>query len=442
MKEVIRRIFILYLLLQISNINTFGQYQFVDYMPGYYITNTNDTIRGYIGLPSFPDSSTIILFKSDQSSQTEFIKASETKSYKRDNSVYITKEFKLTNKVDSFFVKPIIEDRLSLYRLWIHVYDIPDYKDKRYLYLSDREGYSVSLNDIPNYFKKITILKLENSDYLVLPERQSNYILSKYLSEYPGFALKIIDNDFGKGDIELLVNEFNKKYSNDLCIEKQDSIAAHLLEKRLNKYSDSRLSFEISVAYNLIKYKYLNIRGIDDLNLHSVNLQNDISYGIGLKYSVLNSFKIKVGWQTDRTVCNLDYAIANTDRFFYTVKETFGIRRHTGNISLMNEGRFHFIAGGIELEKYKINSVSRIVNYLNPPDSFDHPLPDIFFEAYTNVNFQLFAGLKVYTNSGLRMNPYISFSYPSRRDSELSSTINLMEISVGLILEFKILKLD
>lgn len=442
MKEVTKRTFILFLLFQICSITSFGQYPFVDYVSGYYITNTNDTIRGYIGLPSFPDSSKIILYKTDRSSIPELVKASEAKLYKRNNTVYISKEFKLSNKVDSFFVKPIIEDKLSLYTLWIHVYEIPNYKDKRFLYLTDREGFTVNLDDLHNYFKKITILKLEKSDYLVLPERQTNYILSKYLSEYPSFALKIINNDFDKDDIEFLVKEFNNWNNKDLQIIKQDSIATNILERKLNKYSDSRLSIEIPVSFNSIKYNYLSIQDIDDLHLRSINLQDDISYGIGFKYSIFNSLRLKVGWQTDRTALDLDYIVANTDTIFYSVKETFGIRRNTGYISLMIEGRFHFIGGGIELEKYRIKSTNRTHNYLNPADAFYCPLPEINFVNNTKVNFQLFAGFKIYSNFGLRINPYISYSHPLIKNKELYTNIKLKEITAGLIFEYKILNID
>ena len=442
MKELIKRLFIVFLLFQTFSIISFGQYQFVDYVSGYYITNTNDTLRGFIGLPSFPDSSKIILYKSDESSIPELVRASEAKLYKRNSTAFISKELKLTNKVDSFFVKPIIEDKLSLYTLWIHVYEIPDYQDKRYLYLTEREGITVNLDDLPNYFKKTTIIKLENSDCLVLPDRQSNYIISKYLSAYPSFALKIINNEFGKDEIELLVKEFNNRNNNDVQIIKQDSIASIILDKKLNKFSQSKLSIEIPVAFNLIGYNHLSIQDIDDLYLSSINLQNSFSFGIGLKYSIFNSLKFKVGWQTDQTALNLDYIIANADTVFYSVKEAFGIRRNTGYLSLINEGKFLFVGGGIELEKYSIKSTNKTHNNLSPDDALYHPLPEINFVNNTKVNFQLFAGLKIYTNYGLRINPYIGLSHPLIMNNELYTDIRLKEITAGLIFEYKILNID
>lgn len=89
------------------------------YSLGYYVTNENDTIKGYLKDLTISESCIRIKFKKDNESSPIDLFPENVKSYMRGGGFFVSKIIGGEASPRHVFVKPIIEDELSLYRRWV-----------------------------------------------------------------------------------------------------------------------------------------------------------------------------------------------------------------------------------------------------------------------------------------------------------------------------------
>ncbi|MBN1924816.1 MAG: outer membrane beta-barrel protein [Prolixibacteraceae bacterium] len=243
---------------------------------GYIITNTNDTINGFISDNGELGNSSVCKFKENLKSKAIRYQPGEIKSYRfSEGKYYKSHEISVSDKKETVFVEVLLEDKVSLYSYW---------KKFEYTYFLVKEnGDEVMLKE-----EMATLLNKNNQRYYSFVIASYKDSLDAAFAECSGIEPEIENLDYTAHD---LMN-ITKEYIN--CTHNSDNPKGY--EKDLTR---SKLSFGLFTGAQISKINFL------DSDIQSEYILS-VPYGIFLNVpvSLLNE---RISFQFELYANRLDY---------------------------------------------------------------------------------------------------------------------------------------
>lgn len=183
------RIFLVTLTFLILSVSSYGQKK-TGFRPGAIITNSNDTISGYVKNINLMPARVLIniKFKQTKKSKTHIYPPTELKGFLSDDRVYHS--IKLPGNSDnSRFFELLLDGYLKLYLLEASVIGVPDYgpttSSNYYLYKEgDKDLFNINFNKL-------------------------NSTLSEYLKDDKDLSERIRSGEFKKNELGEIIMRYN-----------------------------------------------------------------------------------------------------------------------------------------------------------------------------------------------------------------------------------------
>jgi hypothetical protein len=183
--------------------------------PGYVITNSGDTVHGYLMLKNLINNQGKVFFFNDstQEDYTVKYKPGDIKAYKVGPRFYETLKFPVTNttRTRSFFLRAI-DGPITLYKS----------------YFDDKERVKIDEDDIWNSKIDLSFSESELKENLLGRKLGAEIVdfgsfsfllkfkktMAEYVSDYPDLAKKIANKEKGYewADLEKVIREYNSWY--------------------------------------------------------------------------------------------------------------------------------------------------------------------------------------------------------------------------------------
>lgn len=396
------------------------------YSSGYYVTNNNDTINGYLKNLSLSISCVRIKFKKNNESKPIDLYPESVKSYKRGMDFFVSKDLGDGDFSVRAFVKPIVVDQLSLYRRW------------------------VTRTNGTQYGSYTTEVEM---DYIKLPEKQMLKIkkakfrkkVSSYLSDHQELSLKILNKEIR--DIEIVVYKYNRWHKSG---RKNDPLSpvAKAIKDKLDRLTDSKFALEVSLS--VVK----STINVEAQLAKYVDVKDGISpdVGLGFRLSISDEFKFRFGAHFWMLPINPSYDIniegLDNELITFHVEEESKLSNTSIYLHLHYEGRHAFIGGGLNFGL--INKYITHLSYYDQEGNFIYSEKDtrtfLTDEFLNQSHFDILAGLKFTTKSKIAFKPFVKANLPfkpiydSNSPSNTAFDMHAYQLNLGLIVEFGLVK--
>lgn len=174
------------------------------YTLGYYITNNNDTIKGYLKNLTVSQSCNRIKYKKDNDTRPTELYPEDVKFYKRGGSIFVSKNISNDGISNKVFVRPVVKGELSHYKRWVTRQN------------SSNFGANPSFNsaNFGSGTREVEINYIELQGKPMLRIRKLNFrsSISSYLSDNEALAEKIMNKELKS--IRLIIYEYNTWFRN------------------------------------------------------------------------------------------------------------------------------------------------------------------------------------------------------------------------------------
>jgi hypothetical protein len=199
-----RRIFIL----TFSSFLSISLFSQSDFRPGYFITNSNDTVSGLIDYRGDIANSKSCSYKRDANSETHEFLPSTIKAFRfTDSKFYITKILPNDSSRRLVFMEYLLNGKTSVYYLKTH---------EKERYFIEKNGIMTEMNNDEN------IVKNQYDDSYSKASNQYKGVLKYYFQDAPGIMNSI---DYVNFDKKSLIR-ISKKYHEKICTDESCIIYA------------------------------------------------------------------------------------------------------------------------------------------------------------------------------------------------------------------------
>lgn len=208
-----------------NSTSVFGQY---DYRKGYIVTNSGDTINGYIEYGNARSNTYACYFKTDSLAEPKKYGPEELKNvHIGDLRHYVSKNVQINETTQKMFLQYLVEGSLNLYFLITE-------QDERY-YFIEKEGVMAELSNEEVFVKK------DGKTYRGKSKRYIG-VLSYMVQESPTALSKVERTSFDHNSFI----QITKDYHQDVC----DSVECIIYSREQKRLNDAKWQFKVGVSFN------------------------------------------------------------------------------------------------------------------------------------------------------------------------------------------------
>lgn len=294
-----------------------------NYKEGYIITLQQDTVSGLLDFRTDQTNARLCRFKRTEQAAEEIYYPGEIVGYRfiREGKYYVTKQVKIDNEYQTFFLEFLIQGLKNLYYLPL---------DNGYFYFEGQDGMLVGVTKQPDQITE---------DYKVKEDNRYKGVMSYLFYDCLPLSMQTARVAFDKGSMIV----FTKKYHDQMCDTGEECIIFENDYKR--KFIKFDYSFFTGVELNDLKLVYtyfpsmLSISPVigTGLNISSPRLMKSLYLNIETSLSAVSGVS--------------DY-IDNNQKYYRFNFNAGKIGFGTGLEYIYDKGRFRPAAGaGISLHK-------------------------------------------------------------------------------------------